>query len=110
MRRAISTEYSATRTEWFFEYGSRESMEFTTNYNLADFITLKALEGTEYDLAVWFGGTGSGSTVTPTGSDGKFEFKGKLTISVSGGGVNEVVDMTITVTPSTPITQTATVA
>lgn len=88
----------------------QESMEFTTNYNLADFITLKALEGTEYDLAVWFGGTGSGSTVTPTGSDGKFEFKGKLTISVSGGGVNEVVDMTITVTPSTPITQTATVA
>lgn len=81
----------------------QESMEFTTNYNLVDYTALKALEGTEHDLAVWFGADGSGSDVTPTGADGRFEFKGRVTISVSGGGVNEVVDMTITVTPSTPI-------
>ena len=40
----------------------------------------------------------------PTGSDGKFEFKGQLSVFPVGGGVNEVVDMTITIAPSTPIT------
>ena len=87
-----------------------ESMNFTFNYTLADFIKIKNLEGTELDLAVWFGGTVSGSTVTPTGSDGKFEFKGKVNVYVKGGGTNEVVDAHCVVTPSTVITQTATVS
>jgi hypothetical protein len=40
---------------------------------------------------------------TPTGSDGKYEFKGELTVFISGGGVNEVVDMTISIAPKTVI-------
>ena len=87
----------------------QESMEFTANYTLSDYQTVSAVEGTDLHLAVWFGGTESGGVVTPTGSDGKFEFDGRLVVSIPGGGVNEVVDMTITVTPTTPITQTATV-
>lgn len=83
---------------------SLDALEFTANYTKADFTALKDLDGEEEDYAVWFGGTESGGVVTPTGSDGKFEFKGKLSVFPVGGGVNEVVDMTITIAPSTPIT------
>lgn len=80
-----------------------DSLDFTANYTKDDFTTLKALEGVETDYAVWLGGTGDGSTLTPTGSEGKFTFKGKLSVYPVGGGVNEVVDMNITIAPSTPI-------
>ena len=83
---------------------SLDALEFNANYTKEDFDALKELEGTEYSYAVWFGGTVSGSTVTPTGADGKFEFKGQLSVFPTGGGVNEVVGMTITIAPSTPIT------
>lgn len=82
---------------------SLDALEFTANYTKEDFTKLKALEGQEIELAVWFGGTGEGASLTPTGSDGKFEFKGQLSVFPVGGGVNEVVDMTITIAPSTPI-------
>ena len=83
---------------------SIDALEFTANYTKNDFTTLKALEGQEKDFAVWFGASNSGGTLTPDGSDGKFEFKGQLSVFPVGGGVNEVVDMTITIAPSTPIT------
>lgn len=86
-----------------------ESMDFLFNYTLADFMKIKNLEGTELDLAVWFGGSEAGGVVTPTGENGKFEFKGQVTAYVEGGGVNEVVDAHCVVTPSTVIQQTATV-
>ena len=81
-----------------------DSMTFQANYTKTDYTTLKGLEGTEKSYAVWFGGTVSGTTVTPTGSDGKFEFDGQLSVYANGGGVNEVVNMSITIAPSTPIT------
>lgn len=83
---------------------SLDALEFTSNYTLDEYKKLKALDGVENDYAVWFGGTESGDTVTPTGADGKFKFKGQLSVFPVGGGVNEVVDMTITIAPSTPIT------
>lgn len=83
---------------------SLDALEFTANYTKTDYTTLKALEGKEESYAVWFGGTESGGVLTPTGSDGKFEFKGQLSAFPVGGGVNEVVDMTVTIAPSTPIT------
>ena len=83
---------------------SLDALEFTANYTKTDFTTLKALEGQEKEFAVWFGASESGGTMTPNGSDGKFEFKGQLSVFPVGGGVNEVVDMTITIAPSTPIT------
>ena len=82
---------------------SLDALEFTANYTKEDFTKLKALEGQKIELAVWFGGTGEGDFLTPTGSDGKFEFTGQLSVFPVGGGVNEVVDMTITIAPSTPI-------
>lgn len=83
---------------------SMDALEFAANYTLEEYKKLKALEGTEKDYAVWFGGTEAGDTVTPTGTDGKFTFKGQLSVFPVGGGVNEVVGMTVTIAPSTPIT------
>lgn len=82
---------------------SSDALEFTANYTKDDFDTLKALEGTEGTYAVWFGGTENAGEVTPTGSDGKFTFSGYLSVFLVGGGVNEVVDMTITIAPSSSI-------
>ena len=83
---------------------SLEGLNFTSNYTKSDFAKLKNLDGKTEKYAVWFGGTESGGVVTPDGSDGKFEFDGQLSVYPVGGGVNEVVDMSITIAPSTPIT------
>lgn len=80
-----------------------DALEFEANYTKEDFVRLKALEDQEKDFAVWFGGTGEASTLTPTGEHGKFQFKGKVSVYPSGGGVNEVVGMTISIATSTPI-------
>ncbi len=82
---------------------SLDALKFTSNYTLDEYKKLKQLEGKEEEYAVWFGGTEAGEDVTPTGTDGKFKFKGQLSVFPVGGGVNEVVDMTITIAPSTPI-------
>lgn len=80
-----------------------EALTFDANYTKSDFTTLKALKDTEQELAIWFGGTESDGVVTPTGSDGKFEFKGYVDCYVKGGEVNNPVEMAVSVTPSTPI-------
>lgn len=82
---------------------STEALSFTANYTKDDYQTIKALVGEEEEYAIWFGGTEAGGVVTPTGSEGKFEFKGLIDVFVTGGGVNEVVNMTVTIAPSTPI-------
>ena len=84
---------------------SIDALEFSANYTKEDYTNLKQLEGVENDYAVWFGGTESDSGLTPTGSDGKFEFKGRLSVYPVGGAVNEVVGMKINIAPSTPIKQ-----
>lgn len=81
-----------------------QALEFTANYTKTDFETLAALEGTETEFAVWFGHTVTTGVATPTGADGKFAFKGYLTPGVSGADVNAVVDMTITIMPTTEVT------
>lgn len=83
---------------------SLDALEFTANYTKTDFDKLKELEGKEKEFSVWMGATESDGTLTPSGSDGKFNFSGQLSVFPVGGGVNEVVDMTITIAPSTPIT------
>ena len=82
---------------------SLDSLEFTANYTLDEYKKLKALEGVDNEFAVWFGGTESNDTLTPTGDNGKFKFSGALSVYANGGGTNEVVEMTITIAPSTPI-------
>ncbi len=83
---------------------SLDALEFECNYDLAKYTELKAMEGTTSDFAVWLGGSVANGVATPTGSDGKFAFKGQLSVFVNGGGVNEVVSMTVNIAASTPIT------
>lgn len=83
---------------------ANENMDFTCNYTKEDYTKIQALEGTEQDLAVWFGGTENGGVVTPTGSEGKFSFKGNVSVYANGAEVNAVRDMTVTAAASTPIT------
>lgn len=85
-----------------------EAMTFTANYDPTDYASLVTLMQSDRTAsswyAVWFGGTeNTTGDPTPTGSLGKFMFKGKLSVRVAGAGVDEVRDMTITLTPSTPI-------
>lgn len=82
---------------------SLDALEFNANYTLEEYKKIKALEGTTYDYAVWFGGTEGLGALTPTGEHGKYKFKGQASVFPVGGGVNEVVDMTISIAPSTPI-------
>lgn len=74
---------------------SLDALEFECNYSLADYTKLKEMEGTDKEFAVWLG---------DAGADGKFEFNGQLSVYVNGGGVNEVVNMTVSIAASTPIT------
>lgn len=83
---------------------SLDSLEFTANYTLSDYQALKQLEGKTESYAVWLGGTVSNGAATPDGSAGKYKFSGELSVYVNGGGVNEVVNMTISIAPSTVIT------
>ena len=86
---------------------SLDGLSFTSNYDVTEFTKLKALEGQQESYAVWFGGTENAGVVTPDGSNGKFAFDGELSV-YPVGGVNEVVNMAITIAPSTPITFSAT--
>lgn len=84
-----------------------DSFSFTANFDPATYKTLKTLEAAEdgtTQYAVWFGATVAGGVATPTGSEGKFEFTGSLSVYANGGGVDEVRDMTITIAPSSVIT------
>lgn len=75
---------------------SSDALEFTANYTKEDYTALKELKGKKESYAVYFG---------DEGVDGKFEFDGYLSARVNGGGVNEVVGMTISIAPATPITE-----
>lgn len=83
---------------------SQDALEYTINYDLATYQELLAMKGTETEFAVWFGGTEANGVVTPTGDEGKFNFKGYLSVRVVGKGVNEVKEAIISIAPSTPIT------
>ncbi len=99
-----TTTLSDSMTTNIMGIQSLDALEFECNYTKEDFAKLKAMEGTETEFAVWLGGTETAGVVTPSGADGKFEFKGQLAVYVNGGGVNEVVNMTVSIAASTPIT------
>ena len=82
---------------------SQDALEFTINYELAKYKELVGLKGVETDFAVWFGGDEQGNTITPTGAEGKFNFKGYLSVRVVGKGTNEVKEAVVSIAPSTPI-------
>lgn len=82
---------------------NNDNMEFTVNYTLDDYKKLKALKGKKTKYAIWMGGSESEDTITPTGSEGKWDFEGYLNVTVKGAGVNEVVEMTVSIAPASDI-------
>lgn len=87
---------------------NNDAMTFDINYNPTVYTSVKAYaDGKAYPFAIYFGASESGSTVTPDGSDGKFEFTAMLDIFVSGAGVNEGRGAQITLTPTSDFTFTA---
>ena len=72
---------------------SSDALEFTANYTKEDYDKIVALK-TEQSFAIYFGDE----------DESKFYFKGYASARVNGGGVNEVVGMTISIAPSTAIT------
>lgn len=81
--------------------GSSDGLQFTCNYDLTDIQTIEGLKDQELDFAVWFGGTDPttiGGKATPTGDLGKFGGKGEVDYSINGGGVNDPLEMIVTIT------------
>lgn len=79
------------------------NLEFGANYDKDDYEKIKALEHKQEHYAVWFGGDGVGTAATPSGSAGKYKFKGEVTCWIKGGGVSAIVGMGIAIAPSTEI-------
>ena len=69
-------------------------LTFTANYTLADYEKVKALEGEEQEFQLKLG---------EDGVDGIFGWKGELSVFLVGGAVNEVREMTITISESEPL-------
>ena len=80
------------------------SFSFGANYTPEYYQRLLDLAGTEKEYAIWFGGTGEGESYVPTGTDGKFAFKGMLTVYPSGNGVNEARQLSFSIAVSSEIT------
>lgn len=74
---------------------SMEAMTFTANYTKADYKTVKDKAKTPGYYTVEFG---------EAGAEGVFQFQGEHDVYVNETEVNGVVEMTITVVPSTEIT------
>ena len=76
---------------------SADALEFTANYTKEDYDKIVALKDKEQTFAIYFG---------ENGTNGAWYWKGTVSVRVTGGGVNEVVNMTISIAPSTEITTT----
>ena len=84
-----------------------DGFQFTANYDQDKYYDIDQMGvETEYDFAIWKGGTGEGTNATPTGADGKWSFKGRIAVGTSEGDVDAAFEMTITVYPSTSVTFT----
>lgn len=70
---------------------SLSAFEFTANYTKADFEAVLADEGKELYYQLEFG---------DAGDEGIFEWQGEHTVWVTGADVNGVVEMVISVAPS----------
>ena len=87
--------------------GDTSEFSFGANYTPNNYSAIVALEGKQYEYAVWFGASGNAGSEVPDGHNGKFTWGGEISAGINGGGVNEAVGMTINCTPSTVVVFTA---
>ena len=83
--------------------GDTAEQTYGANYTPENYAKIVELEGHQYEYALWFGASGTQGNEIPDGHYGKFEWTGDISAGINGGGVNEGVGMTITVTPSTVV-------
>lgn len=75
-----------------------DALEFTHNYDPDDYDTINALDdGKTHKFALWLGGTETAGIATPDGSEGKFTFEGKISVYMTGAGVDDVREMKSTI-------------
>lgn len=75
---------------------SMDALQFTINYDNTTYPVLEKLEDyEEHEFCILFQ---KGTTNT-----GAFTWKGQFTVWINGGGVNEVVGATVSISPSTVI-------
>lgn len=103
-----TTQADHQRTS-IFGLAANDSKQFTCNYDPDEYDAIKALEGQELNLSMWFGDTfdTGTNTYTPNGSYGKFTGKGYLYVTPNGGDVNTVRDMTVTLAVTVPFVKEA---
>lgn len=82
------TTTSNTETSYIQGAKTNELRQFTCNYNKADFDRIEALKGQEQYIAILFG---------REGEYGKFVGESFISVFINGGGVNEVVNMTVSI-------------
>lgn len=83
---------------------STAELSYSANYVPADFAGIKALEGEELDFAEALGGTlDSSGNLTAAGYNGVNKFSGKMSVYMTGGGVNEAHGIKITIANSSTI-------
>ena len=73
---------------------SQDAMEFTANYTLKAYTSVKAKEGTPLKYRLQMG---------TNGADGVATWEGQHSVYINEGEVNGVREMTISVSPSTKI-------
>ena len=78
---------------------SQEAMEFTANYTKADYEDVKGDAGTDLYYSLSFGAAGA---------EGVFTWQGQHSVWVVGAAVNGVVEMKISIAPSTQPTLSST--
>lgn len=78
---------------------SSDTLQFTANYTSSDFSTVKGLEGTEYYWKLIF----KDAVTASTGTGSTFSWTGKVTAGLPGKGVDEVVEMTINIVPTSSV-------
>ena len=83
------TDLSDEAQSFILGVQSMSAMEFTANFTKEDFETVQADAGKDLYYEIKFG------------DEATFAWQGQHSVHVTGGGVNEAVEMVITVAPTT---------
>jgi len=81
---------------------SQGALTFTANYWKEDVERILGLSRKDLLFSVWFGGNRVAGVEEPTGDRGKWSWQGQLTAWPTGGGTNDKVGLSITLSAATP--------
>ena len=107
----LSSRTPKSAQGWYEDDSS--AMDFTADYDLTTYKDLKTIEaaGAVGQYAIWIGGTETTdattgqTTISPTGSYGKFTGYGTLSVSKDGGETDGFQTMTVRINKTAPWTE-----